>query len=505
MTLSSDAQTPLQEVVEAAGGQSFDCEDGLSSSRQRSRKQIVSKLGQAVLLSVGLIFIMAVVGTPEMFETRVFRKFASFPFPSFQSPTAASKQHQGQIVQSPTDHLPDTSARSPAEVAAAPVIPRPLVPSVPGRAPAPEMMGQSTEQVCMLLSIIGLGKLLQNRFPNQEANVIQKLLLQFLFPASLFKGLSALTLKFSQLGYVAGGVFLVLVRLSTSFLASRAVMGSSSQLDRASLRRTATFQFATTSYALSVMPFISEFVGGDFVGLGSLVDLPMKFYMLIVMPVLLQLNCEEESCVASAGGAGKVVKKLLTDPISMSLILGLAAAALTGGQGCAALGFVGKAIQSLAGAQTAILFLLIGLKLKFDSASPLFSIVVLFAMQGLMLLVAALLCFAIPMSVAMQQFICFFAMGAPSVLGLGIITAAVDKDGVKGYNKDMAFDIIALACPISAIFQCIGGIFGPAYPSVAGFFGAGLLGIATILRVALRNKFKVSGGDKHGGLQPSTA
>jgi len=373
------------------------------------------------------------------------------------------------------------------------------VPNLPGRAPSPGMLSASTEQVCMLLTLIGLGKLLQNRFPGDEPNVIQKVLLQFLFPASLFKGLSSLSLQMSQLGYVAAGIFFVFARLSCSWIASRAILGSSPQLERAAIRRTATFQFATTSYALSVMPFVSEFIGGELVGLGSLVDLPMKFYMLIVMPALLVFN-DERGKQPSKDGTGvskaaKKIKKLFTDPITLSLILGLITAAITGGRGCAALGFLGKAVMSLAGSQTAVLFLLIGLKLKFDSATPLFSIVILFASQGLLLLLAALICSTFPMSVVMQQFVCFFAQGAPSVLGLGIITTAA-KDGTKGYNLDMAFDIIALACPISAMFQCAAGVFGPAYPKFAGLFGAALLGIAGVMRLAFADKFKVDAGDE---------
>merc|ERR1719401_272872 len=109
------------------------------------------------------------------------------------------------------------------------------------------------------MTIIGLGKLLQGRFPNKEPDVIQRLLLQFVFPASLFKGLSSLTLQFSQLGYVAAGVGLVLARLGCGWIAAQALFWGSKNEEVATMRRTAAFQFSTSSYALSVMPFVSEF------------------------------------------------------------------------------------------------------------------------------------------------------------------------------------------------------------------------------------------------------
>merc|ERR1712137_563484 len=100
-----------------------------------------------------------------------------------------------------------------------------------------------------------------------------------------------------------------------------------------------------------------------------------------------------------------------------------------------------------------------GLKLNFNSATPLYSLVCLLASQG-----------------------------APSVVGLGVITAAAAT--TPGYNTDFAFDLVGLAFPISALLQCFAGLMGASYAPISGFVGAVLLGVAGLLRVVFKKKFE---------------
>jgi predicted permease len=399
-------------------------------------------------------------------------------------PSAISQNPSATATQSATT---DTAAR-PEIYGWDNIINPPLRPTAADeRAPPSTMLSSSAEQTLTLLAVMGIGKSLSGRFPGKEAGVIQKLLLQFLVPATLFKGLASQTVQLSQMSFVAAGCVMVLARMACGWIASRAVLGGS--VDPA-LRRTAFFQISTMASALSVLPFVSEFLGAEYVGLGGLVDLPMKMYMLVFMPLLLKAMGEEatEGSSEGSGGAKKVVSKLLSDPITLSLILGLATGAATGGQGLKALGFVGKAINSLAGAQTAVLFLLIGLKLKFDSATPLYSVITLLATQGALLMAASLAILVLSPSEAMKQFIILFAQGAPSVVGLGVITAAANS-GIKGYNTDFAFDIVGLAFPISALLQCFAGLLGASYAPVSGLMGAGLVAVAAVGRFVFKDKF----------------
>jgi hypothetical protein len=475
MALVTDPEAPLQQDMGATSGQAFDCEDEASTRQQRTRKSCAAKVAWSISLSVGVVFLLVIIGTPGEQLPGALKKFAVSGVSPVRVPTSRST----------VPAVPTIVTDGSDEVQSVPIAP----PAVPPRASSPTMLSSSQEQVLMLFTIMGFGKLLQGRFPGKEANIVQKLLLQFIVPATLFKGLASQTVALSKLSFVAAGAGVVLARYVCSAIVSKAVFGGSSDPDAAALQRTGRFQVSTMASALSVLPFAGEFVGAEYVGLGGLVDLPMKLYMLIVMPVLLKAQGEKsEDSSDSGGGIGKTISKLLSDPISLSLILGLATSAATGGRGLAALGFVGKAVNSLAGAQTACLFLLIGLKLKLDSDSPLKSLVLLLGVQGLLLVIASAICLTFPMSTAMQQFILLFAQGSPSVVGLGVISAAA-ASGVKGYNTDFGFDICALAFPISALLQCVSGIFGASYAPIAGALGVGLMGISALLRTMNKSKF----------------
>eukprot|EP00928_Gymnodinium_smaydae_P018949 TRINITY_DN1721_c0_g1_i2.p1 TRINITY_DN1721_c0_g1~~TRINITY_DN1721_c0_g1_i2.p1 ORF type:complete len:444 (-),score=76.58 TRINITY_DN1721_c0_g1_i2:320-1651(-) len=348
------------------------------------------------------------------------------------------------------------------------------------------------QRVLMLLCVIGFGKLLQSRFPNKDAGAIQKMLLQFLVPATLFKGLSKEKIESSHLIYLQGGFLLVLARIVASVIVSYAAFGTSTGSERAALRRTAIFEISTMASALSVLPFVKEFVSEGYVGVGGMVDLPMKLYMLLAMPALLRKFGEQSGDATSSTQGGMNVKAILlqlsTDPITLSLVFGIVTAMLTDGKGTGALGFVGKALDTLAGAQSPVLFLLIGLKLKFESSTPIFSIVLLLGTQGVLLIMLRLALLIVQPGAEVMKFMILFAQGAPSVVGMGVITAAATQ-GVKGYSTDFAFDIVGLAFPISSFMQCFAGILGDSYPSAMGYVGVALVSIAAVLRVIFSNRF----------------
>jgi len=339
--------------------------------------------------------------------------------------------------------------------------------------------------------IIFLGKLLQGRFAGKEPEVVQKLLLQFLVPATLFKGLSKETIEWSHATFLAGGVVFVLVRTVASAVAGYGTFGkSNTNKELATMRRTSIFQISTTASALSVLPFLAAFLGPEWVGRGAIVDLPMKLYMLLVMPILLKMFGDGEGTGQGGGSTTEALKKILQDPITLSLIFGLLVAAFTGGGGTASLGFAGKAIDALAEGQTPVLFILIGLKLSFQSKTPLFCVVLLLATQGVLLLLVNAFVLAFNPDEEVAMFLAFFVQGAPSVVGMGVLKASVAA-GVQGYDPDFAFDIVGLAFPISSLIQCTVGIVGKSYPSICGIIGLVLIVIAAALRVAFAGKFQV--------------
>jgi len=348
------------------------------------------------------------------------------------------------------------------------------------------------QQLCVLLCIVAVGRILQKRFPSADASAIQKFLLQVCVPALLFKGLSSEAVSLSHLAYICGGVVVVLVRLGCSTLVSLAVMGRSSSGEQAKLRRTAQFEMSTCALGLSVLPYLSEFVSVELVGKAGMVDLPMKLYFLIVVPVLVRKFGEgspTSSTAASSGGAAmSIVSQLANDPISIALVLGIVTAALTEGGGTPALGFVGKAVDVLASLQTPILFFLIGAKLKLEGNTPLFSFMLLLANQGVLLILVQVVVLVSSPEDDMKQFITFLVQGAPSIITMGVIKAATDS-GVQGYAPDFAFDLVGMGFPMLALLQVSAGVVGPAYSDVAGLIGLVLIAIAASLRCVYRGRF----------------
>merc|ERR1711981_1400246 len=126
----------------------------------------------------------------------------------------------------------------------------------------------------------------------------------------------------------------------------------------------------------------------------------------------------------------------------------------------AKLGFAGTAFKSLAAAQTPVLFLLIGLKLSIEGATPNLCGVLLLLRQGLvMMVVKTFLLLSGIQSVQIQLLITLASQAATSVVGLGQITKAKDR-GDEGYSTDFAFDIIGISFPLTIILNtaaCLGG------------------------------------------------
>ena len=122
-------------------------------------------------------------------------------------------------------------------------------------------------------------------------------------------------------------------------------------------RQTARYQLATAAPGLSAFVFVKEFVGEQTrVHRAALFDLPYKLYLVLVLPFLL-------------GVPAPSMSKLVTDPLNVSIIGGLLVAATQ--TPYASLGAIGQAASLLAGAQTPILFVLIGAKVKLTGATPL--------------------------------------------------------------------------------------------------------------------------------------
>merc|ERR1719162_511803 len=109
-----------------------------------------------------------------------------------------------------------------------------------------------------------------------------------------------------------------------------AVFGRSPEGEVGKLRRTALFQLGTTAAGQSVLPFLGELIGQEYVGLGGMVDLPMKLYMIAMMPSVLRA-VGGTSASAPTQSKARALLSAFQDPVTLALILGIFAAFLTNG------------------------------------------------------------------------------------------------------------------------------------------------------------------------------
>mmetsp|Transcript_20319 Transcript_20319/g.31382 ORF Transcript_20319/g.31382 Transcript_20319/m.31382 type:complete len:427 (-) Transcript_20319:48-1328(-) len=338
------------------------------------------------------------------------------------------------------------------------------------------------QKVLELGFIAGVGASLRDKL---DAKAITALLLNALVPAVIVSSLS--TLKISvEMGYVfLAGTLLALIQLGSSELASRFVIKEENEdsNETRTLRRTAGIQLGTMAPALSVYSFTREFVGGEFAGLAALADIPTKIYTLLLIPYYLRFRGNKKSSVVSSTPVAKppMLKQLINamkDPFNLAITSGIGLAAL--GRPVSSLGFCGKAIGGLAQAQTSILFLLIGLKLKFGGDRPKLCLQLLLARHGFVsLATSAFLATILRTGDAARLAAVLSSHAASSIIAFGQMSKVAKE--VDGYDTELAFDIVALSFPLTVLLNTIACLAGKRYVDALPIVGTGLLAMSALL------------------------
>lgn len=355
------------------------------------------------------------------------------------------------------------------------------------------------QKVLELSVISAAGAALRSRL---DAKAVTALLLNALVPAVIATSLSGLRLSAETGGVLASGVVLALAQFAAGEGAARFVMGGDEDAGGAvgetrteadCLRRTAAIQLGTMAPALSVYSFTREFVGGQFAGLAALADVPTKVYTLLLIPYYLRYRGTGPKTPSGAldGYSGEdvpndternvqetpVMKRLLSalaDPFNLAIAGGLALAAM--GRPASTFGFAGRALGSLAQAQTPILFVLIGLKLQFGGDRPRLCLRLLLARHGFMnLLTSAFLrVFLGGVDNGPARLVAILSsQAACSIIAFGQICKVATE--VDGFDTDLAFDIVALSFPLTIGLNTIACLAGDAYASALPGLGLALL------------------------------
>ena len=181
--------------------------------------------------------------------------------------------------------------------------------------------------------------------------------------------------------------------------------------------------------------------GDQYAGPAALFDLPYKLYLVLVLPFLL-------------GVPAPSATKLVTDPLNLSIIGGLLVSATR--TPYASLGALGQAASLLASAQTPILFVLIGAKVKLSGATPLVCLSLLMLRHAACYAYVALFAFG---SDNERMTLLLLAQAAVSVVGWGQIARAKEAGG--HYDVDLAFDVVGYSMPLTMALQtaaCLGAL-----------------------------------------------
>jgi len=406
------------------------------------------------------------------------------PRPGAASVSFKHKQNllQTEWQSSPNTRFPSTSAHSNTALGA--------TSSAAFAAATATFQSSAVQKILELAAITGIGYTLRSKL---DPKGITSLLLNALVPSIIVSSLSGLSVSAESLGcVVASGVALAIAQLVGSELAARFVIPKNDSDEIQVLRRTASVQMSSMAPGLSVLSFTKEFASLTLAGLSTLADVPSKVYSLVLLPYYLKFRGIVDSGDKPSRGVTngepkanpksipKRIGNFVKDPFNLAISSGLILAAL--GRPVHTLGFVGNAIGSLAKSQTAVLFLLIGLKLKFSGDRPKLCLRLLLARHGFMSLFASVfLKTCLPKaSDATRLAAVLSSHAASSIIAYGQMNKAVDEN-VKGYDIDLAFDIVALSYQMTMILNTIACLAGSAYVNNLPIAGTTMLVLSAVI------------------------
>ena len=336
------------------------------------------------------------------------------------------------------------------------------------------------QKILELGTIASLGASLRGTL---DPAAVTALLLKALVPCVILSSLSALTFGRDLGAVVAAGAALVTVQIAAGAAAARLVVrADAGDARRRAMRRAAALQLGTCAPASSVFAFVREFASPAHVGLAALADMPNKAYVLLGLPKVAELRGDKG--VAAAAAVGKPsVRKIITDPFNAGILGGLLLAVL--GTPTSSLGFFGAAVASLSAANTPVLFLLIGLKCEITGAAPALSLALLLARHGFVALGAAGFLRAFLAAAAPEtRLACVLSsQAAVSVVGYG----ALARTWRPGDDLDLAFNLVALSFPLTALMNTATCLLGSRYVDRVAFVGLGYLAASAALYLAQKD------------------
>lgn len=269
----------------------------------------------------------------------------------------------------------------------------------------------------------------------------------------------------------------------------------------------------------------TEFVGKEYEGFAALADMPSKVVILFLLPSMLKLfGAREGKALLTASSSSSTtststtsssttsknpiksfISTIVYDPFNLAITIGLTLALLK--TPASSLGFFGKAMKSLASAQTPILFLLIGLKLKFNGAAIPLCGSLLFARHGFIALITSLFLklFLPPLSSSsgglvtntldmieirqkLRLLTTLCSQAACSVIAYAQINKIEKLEPKLGYKPDLSFDLVALSFPLTIVINTFTILAGYKYVDNLPFVGISYLFISSLFYFMQKKK-----------------
>lgn len=300
---------------------------------------------------------------------------------------------------------------------------------------------------------ICIGILLKKKFSNEEVKGLKNLILTLALPAMIFVALlkinidkNLLILPFMALAF--NGLLFLLTPLVLVFLKIPKT---------SSIGNTIRLLIPSLAPGLSCFPFISEFLGEEFMAKAAMADLGNKFFVLLILYLVAISWFYKNNSLVKESASTKIkslLKSLVFEPVNLFIFTALILVSLGIHMNDLPV-FLGKTLSRLSLIMTPLVLLFIGLALKVKR-NQIFQILSLLLFRAsISLFVIGLIVVAFRISSSNEiLFMLVFSLSACSfwpyahISSIDLKESALKKSN-KTFDVEYTLAILALSLPLS--------------------------------------------------------
>lgn len=317
-------------------------------------------------------------------------------------------------------------------------------------------MDSALEKSLALIIFIIIGVLLKKRFTHgKEVNGLKNLILTLALPATIFIALLKIKVDADLLILP----FFALLFNFLLFFVSPVLLYFTGIPKESPEANTLKLLIPSLAPGLSCFPFILEFLGDPFLAKAAMADLGNKFFVLFILYLIaIRWHYQNESYKKESlkNKLQSLLKSLLTEPVNLFIFVALILISM-GITITDFPGFLSSILLRLSAIMTPLVLLFIGLALKFKRKQffQIFSLLMLRAAIGLILVAAAVSI----LNISVKNDILFmlaFALSACSFWPFAHISGIAFKEKELNtkhatFNVDIALSVLALSLPLSVL------------------------------------------------------